>query len=634
MIQNSLGLEDKLQFEKLQTIIDDNELDEQLLLFVASDTLSLNNKFKEYFLNLKNIINIELQNDLFKSILTNLEHFENKCIVINLFEQKEYQNFLDEFQFKRDYIPQKKLKFIFLLNLEQYENFKVKAYDFFSFGDFFHDFKEVIFKEVNFEVNTDKLNSMISEYEEVKKTNISNSKKIKDLLQIAYEAEKVFQYRLALEYLEKAQKIAAKKKDFFNLIVIISKKCYVFARVGAYENGIEELKDVLQIAKKIQYIDGEINIYNVLAYIYRRIGCYNIALRYCKKILKFAKNKDDIIQIAIAKEYMGIVYMDIGEYKESLDYIQDALNIFKQNKEKKKLLNCSISISHLYIKMYNFDSALLYLNNALRVSKELKEKEMMIWVYGNFGSLYGLTGDLLLSLEYHKKSLQIAQEIDLKPQMAEIYFEIGKSYLYKNNFDDSILNINFSLQMNETMYENDGIGKCYHCLAHIYLEKKIYNKSLEYLKKAMDKYIELDNSYDILQCNIDFGIYYTRIGNNGKSKEILLQVLQEIEGKNYIENEINIYNNLAATYIKENNYLKAKQYLDKALTLSQQYSLNILKMEVLYNFGYFYEKQNELKKALQNYKKSLKLYQYIDNEIKLKEIEEKIINLEKEVKDA
>ena len=135
ILEDSLGLKDKLKLEKLNNIISYNESNEQLLFLLSTDTQNLNQLFETYFLNsLDNCIKIEdIKDGLFKSILSQLDKYKNKYILINLFDIDDYINIMEEFQFKRDHIPQERLKFVFLFNQKQYESFKTKAYDFFSF---------------------------------------------------------------------------------------------------------------------------------------------------------------------------------------------------------------------------------------------------------------------------------------------------------------------------------------------------------------------------------------------------------------------------------------------------------------------------------------------------------------------
>ncbi|HIP56448.1 MAG TPA: tetratricopeptide repeat protein, partial [Arcobacter sp.] len=252
-LSTSLSSKDSLKLDQLNKIISYNSKDEQSLLIISCDTLELNSKFEEYLnVNINNLTKIDnIQDGLFKQILSKKENFKDKYILINLFSIEEYKAIREEFQFKRDYIPQEKLKFIFLLNIEQYESFKTKAYDFFSFNDFFHNFTDVTFSEDNYTPDLSKLTNMIDEYEKIKNTNISKQSRMKYLNDIGYKAYHFSKYKVSLEYQEEALFFAKKNKDFYNIAWITHAIGNIFERYSSYKLSLKYQKESLRLFKKI-----------------------------------------------------------------------------------------------------------------------------------------------------------------------------------------------------------------------------------------------------------------------------------------------------------------------------------------------------------------------------------------------
>ena len=438
ILDDSLGSKDKLKLEKLNNIISYTEVDEQQLLLISSDTKNLNQLFETYFLNsLSNCIKIEdIKDGLFKSILSQLEKYKNKYILINLFDIKNYTKIMEEFQFKRDYIPQERLKFIFLFNKTQYESFKTKAYDFFSFNNFFHHFIDNSFTFVN-DIDFFELDNMIDEYEKVKDTNISKQSRIKYLYDIGIKASMFSQNNIALEYFDKAIINVTKIKDNFMRALIYDGKSNSYLELGNLNKALINAKETLRIFKKLKDRRGIGLAYVTMGNIYKVLGNLELSLNNYNSALKISiKDKYNDLQAAILPN-IGMIYFENDDYKLALKYQEDAYDINKKINNNRGISACTGNLGLIYQYYGDLKLALYYQNKSLNISKENNYIGEIAISLGNIGNIYKDKNDLELALKYQNEALTIFKDIGYMQGVSETLNDIGDTYEKLLDFEES-----------------------------------------------------------------------------------------------------------------------------------------------------------------------------------------------------
>lgn len=436
ILKASLSSKDKLKLDKLNTVISYAEVDEQQLLLISSDTKNLNQSFETYFLNsLENSIKIEdIKDGLFKSILAKVDKYKNKYILINLFDIDDYTNIMEEFQFKRDYIPQEKLKFIFLFNQKQYESFKTKAYDFFSFNNFFHHFIDNTYTFVN-DIDLSELDDMIKEYEKIKDTNISKQNRMKYLYDIAQKAKDFSQYKKSLKYLDKTLNLANKLKDNFMTSVVNHNKSDVYLNLGNLDQSLMYVKKSLKAFEKLKYQKGIASSHSLMGLIYRDLGNLDLALNNFKSTLKISLEEKLHELEGIAKSNIGLIYLDQGEYDLSLQYENEALTVHKEINDILGVLRIKGNLGLLHQYKGNLSLALKYQNEALSLAKENKRIIHIAIALRNIGNIYKDKNDLNMALKHQNEALEIFKEIGYIKGVCETLNDISNVYEKLKNFD-------------------------------------------------------------------------------------------------------------------------------------------------------------------------------------------------------
>jgi diguanylate cyclase (GGDEF)-like protein len=151
---------------------------------------------------------------------------------------------------------------------------------------------------------------------------------------------------------------------------------------------------------------------------------------------------------------------------------------------------------------------------------------------------------------------------------------------------------------------NRGIG---------YFNLNDYQKALEYLKIAQNKFNKTGNSEGISKCLNNLGNVYNNLGQYEKALEYhlhSLEIEQEIQNKNGITRSLN---NIGNVYQNTGNLEKALEFYLKSLELTYETNDKSSISKSLNNVGNIHLSQGDFDRALEYYTRSLKIKQSIQD---------------------
>ena len=347
-------------------------------------------------------------------------------------------------------------------------------------------------------------------------------------------------------------------------------------------------------------------------------------------------------------------------------------SVFAQIKEKiqklKTLKNDTIKVKLLANIGYDYglqnpDSAFYYYNESIKLSTKLNYYSGLIKCNINIGELYRQMGDYDQSLKYDKINIKLAEKHGTQVQKANCYSNISTSFHYLLKFDSCTKYDLKALKIYESLKDKNPLVTFYSNISESYIERHLFDKSLEYGFKALEisklgfgtpmdlvyVYSSISVSYLSLNQN-EKALYYAEIAIKiaRKEKEYYMQniilgniILIKINQKKYqdlfgivaqleaIKNNINSleYNsslllNYGITFFYNNNEIKAKEYLLKALLISEANNFSVISKNA-------YSLLNRIEAKLGNYAaadnyeaKKDSIYELQLNEGTLKNIQE------------
>jgi tetratricopeptide (TPR) repeat protein len=260
------------------------------------------------------------------------------------------------------------------------------------------------------------------------------------------------------------------------------------------------------------------------------------------------------------------IKQEILQLERELKNLERKKNTSRVQKDKLQVL---LNLISNYSELEDNEKILFYVSKGLKISPNDYR-----FLLGK-GIVYKQIGDNVTALKYYQKSLKIFPNSITHITMGDFYFNLGD---YKNA-------IKYYLEVIDVIPNNDNLlGRL--SLSYLYL------KEYEKVIKIIQKYIHINNSFDIWSL---LSMAYQQIGNLTKANEAYLKILETHYDKSIIDV-------LGWNYIVLGDLNEAEKYLlitvetDKVPTNFQ-------------NLGHIYFCRHNFPQALEYYKKSLALFE-------------------------
>ncbi|GHB80840.1 tetratricopeptide repeat-containing sensor histidine kinase [Persicitalea jodogahamensis] len=168
----------------------------------------------------------------------------------------------------------------------------------------------------------------------------------------------------------------------------------------------------------------------------------------------------------------------------------------------------------------NLDSSIFWLQKGFKIAFRNRSNHWLAFTHNRIGTTYLEKGVNFKAIEYLFRGVQ--------------YAEMAKS-------------------VNEQVYAWDHIGDCYANL-------KSYEKAISAEKKVIELYIKKNNLPGQMRAMIDLGAAYRENEQPEEAISILQQSLEISSGLEYSNDRADAYFNLAATFLKQQDYTEAERY--------------------------------------------------------------------------
>lgn len=320
------------------------------------------------------------------------------------------------------------------------------------------------------------------------------------------------------------------------------------------------------------------------------------ALEFSKKAFKIARSINSKVGMGNALIKLGDTYYSMGEFSHAKSCFENAQQIAEKEKFKLMLSNAFSGLGLVNLSQSNHPKALEYFFKALRINEEINYDEGILINMGNIGIVYTEEKNYTKAIEYYTNVLVMAESIgNIRLKMNQ-YVNIGTVYAEQSTNIKSVTEKNKILQKALEYYE----------------------KALEITKETNDKNIEAAVLLNVASVFSEQYNLTTIPKEKKKLKEnalkyfsLMLDVCKDLGNKYY---EAITIGNLGALYLHSGEYLKAEQYLKKALEISNELNVLGLLRDQEHYFYLLYDTTKQYKLALDHYKKFIALKDSIVNE--------------------
>lgn len=302
--------------------------------------------------------------------------------------------------------------------------------------------------------------------------------------------------------------------------------CFAFD-LNAQQNVIDSLESALVDTKEKDPQKIQILIRLSLELVYVEPAK---AQRYGQQALELAQKTNDLHGIASAYRTLSSVYSAQDNFITSSDYVQKALTIFEELQDSTGIANCHISLGHTF--------------------RRQKNREQEIY--------------------YHRKSYQMFEALQIDNRIGVSAHNLGESYLNVGKIDSALYLTEKAIRINTQNKNQSVLSSCYKALGKIHLARN----EQELAKQAFIKVLEISEElqenaqkFALIESLILLADIYEAEGNNALVLKYLLQA-NEINSQFYlIEFTGDIFDKLIGYYLKNEDPLKAREYLQRSVAV-------------------------------------------------------------------
>lgn len=384
--------------------------------------------------------------------------------------------------------------------------------------------------------------------------------------------------------------------------------------------------------------------YSNLGVSYFRLKDYQKATECIEKSIEIRKQTLDNLHPDIAVSYinLGFMYHEANEHKKELEYMLLALSIFMNALDSgaSYVATAYGNVGWAYRDLKNYDSALVYFKKIPQIHKMRGDSIVLITSYVDLADSYSLLGDNKNSGHYYSIALAITQKLhESNNTFHDVstldYQGRSESYFCNGLYDSSIFysKLNYQEITSKKSIDSLNLYKCkiifglsyleiasnYRDHGNLFLAFKFYDSSLSFFDNSSKTYESLAKA-QLMQ-----KLYNTALTNYEYACELDTLLLFNPQILNYIGvcyfnlgkvdtasnffnkafdlgiDRITYYNNYGLSEVKKGDYKNSKQAFENLNRLGVEQSISFR------NWAFFYARNKEYNKVVQNMKEALNL---------------------------
>ncbi|MBN3554049.1 helix-turn-helix transcriptional regulator [Fictibacillus nanhaiensis] len=261
------------------------------------------------------------------------------------------------------------------------------------------------------------------------------------------------------------------------------------------------------VDSKEQYNPNSNDLVNIL----ERIEKYIVEMNFDKAIaleVSLSSFEIDSLDRELLSKYLwikGTIFFEKKEYIDAKIYSLKALESYKLYNEA-ELVKIYNLLGKVNFKLGEFNEAITFFSKAQYFSQKYSANiNLRIETLFNFGVLHAHAKEYMTAIYYLSEAEKLNLNTETLYKMGEIYMALGVCYKNINNLAKSVKQyekalIYFNLGENNKLYAGVFIN-----LGYLYRKMGDYISSNEYLCKAIDIYIKLNEKTLLVDGEIEIG---------------------------------------------------------------------------------------------------------------------------------
>ncbi len=322
------------------------------------------------------------------------------------------------------------------------------------------------------------------------------------------------------------------------------------------------------------------------------LGDAESAIEYYSKASKIAKSLGHKDQIIRCKKGISFVHLERCDLKEAEIVAKKVLDMYNEEKLDDNLVECKRCIALCRWRKGEYEEALDILSEVKDLYEELEDKSGLALSYKNLGDIYGEKEDFEESLKNYEKSAEL--------------FGAEKNHLERT-----------------TLFMNMGV---------IYSIKKDWaNAATYYLKsESISRKKRFPNRLAWILFNL--GEAYTYLHEFDKAEDAFKESMDIFYNQNDTMGQSGANIKYGQMFVEKKEYEKAEPLLKRGIEILRGFDVPRYLADAVHELGKAQGNMGRTEDARKNFEEALEIYRSIDNESRVKMVEDDLEKLTKSLK--
>ncbi|PBQ32102.1 hypothetical protein CNR22_10075 [Sphingobacteriaceae bacterium] len=314
------------------------------------------------------------------------------------------------------------------------------------------------------------------------------------------------QQERAIDSLEKVLKSSANDTNKVLLLNTIGVK---YQNAAKHDEALDYANKALKLAEELKYQRGIADVYNDMANTFYLKGNYQKAIECHLLAIKIRKDQNHQKKLGKSYNNLGACYERIGDYKKAIECHFLSLKIKESLHDSIGILKAYNNVGNLNLSLKNYPKALEYYTLSLDMAKKINDEGQIAMTLDNIASVHDETGEYQKALEYELESQKMAFKLNDRYMIGVNYTNLAGIYDNLEKYDLSRDNYLKALKVWEVDGNEDGIASiCINLGQYYYKIAKDYKTAASYLERSLnytqhksilgDTYISLSELYEAI----------------------------------------------------------------------------------------------------------------------------------------
>jgi CHAT domain-containing protein len=300
-------------------------------------------------------------------------------------------------------------------------------------------------------------------------------------------------------------------------------------------------------------------------------------------------------------------------YYRSVERFERAIELGRETGFPDFELKCLRQQGQAYLDMHRPEAYLDCNRRGLDIAIKINHGIEKGRCLNNIGVYYQRQNDFSLAVAYFENALLETRKNNDKPTEAECLSNLGMGYRELGNLTRAHFYLASALELDKKIGDLNAVTMDLDNIGSVYLRSGIDGQKNEDLLAALEAFQEClllqdvgrTDPYIKITALNNMGIIHNELGDYASARRNLNLAMKIVEREKYVLEKCHILNNVATSYLYEDNVAEAQRYFRASYELGSKRSLESVVMETCLGLGRCYERNQQGPDALLFYGKAI-----------------------------